>query len=69
MSQHPAESLVPEETVEFDGHQWSFRRNADEPGEATWQVFRDDQFTPAGFVRAVHQPTETIEAGGWQLKF
>ena len=52
---HPAEALVSEEPIEFDGHQWSFRRNNDEPGEATWQVFRDDQFTPVGFVRAVHQ--------------
>jgi hypothetical protein len=67
MTEHPAETLVPEEPIEFGGYQWSFRRNNDKPGEATWQVFRDDQFTPVGFVRAVYQPTETTEAGGWQL--
>jgi hypothetical protein len=67
MTAHPAEALVPEGPVEFDGRQWSFRRNNDEPGEATWQVFRDDQLTPAGFIRAVHQPSEALDPSGWEL--
>jgi hypothetical protein len=57
------EDLVSEDPVEFDGQQYTARRN---PGENRWQVF-GDAFAPVGYLEAVYQPTETLSNGGWQI--
>ena len=58
------ESLVAESPVRHGDYTYVARRNA---GEARWQVFRDGEFTPFGFLEAVHQPTESTRDDGWQL--
>ena len=44
---------LPDFTVSYAGAYYTFRRN---PGENRWQVFKDQELTPAGYVEARSDP-------------
>lgn len=56
------EDLVTEEPVTYGEDTYIARRSTGEP--VRWQVFRDGQLTPAGFLEAVFD----VDLGQWQLK-
>ncbi len=57
-------TLVSEEPQEFGGHTYTARRSVDlHQGMPRWQVFRDDWFTPVGFIQG-HVCEDSSESAG-----
>jgi hypothetical protein len=57
---HPAISLVTEEPTRPAHGQGPFytARRTPDTDPPRWQVFRDGQFTPVGYIEAVYDPRE-----------
>lgn len=47
---------VKQDLLSYNGHTYLARLNPDHDGEFSWQIFRDDEFTPFGFLVTHRRP-------------